>query len=301
MLFSINEFYHYRNIHEFCKVLKQLPSLDSEELLKSSGSLSSSSSSSPLSNSSNGSSKLSRETRNKNGFPADGPIMTEELRKVLVALNQGPQQGSNKLSNSSNTSNSSGNIDWSSSPSPSSTTLMRKVISPEALFLVIWKVVPRFRGYQQQDAHEFLRYMLDRLHTELLSLLPGDLVNNTSNNSSSNRLASNSPYYRQRQQRPMLIHRGVSGGAGNLSSSHSLVTQIFGGTLQSEVNCLVCNASSKKHDPFLDLSIDIPSTFLPYRKSKDKTEAGEKTEKQTCHLYGKNYYKILQYKFFTEI
>ena len=285
---------HYRNIHEFCRVLKQLPELDLEELPKSGGSLSSSSSSSPLSNSSNGSNKSSRESRHKNGFSADGPIMTDELRKVLVALNQGPQQTSNKISNNINNSNSSSNS--SSSPSLS---YSRKVISPEALFLVIWKVVPRFRGYQQQDAHEFLRYMLDRLHTELLSLLPGDLVNNTSKNSrsSSNRLASNSPYYRQRQQRPMLVHRG-SGGLGDRSSSHSLVTQIFGGTLQSEVNCLVCNESSKKHDPFLDLSIDIPSSFLPYnRKGKDKTSDGEeKAEKQTCHIYGEfNYISLYIY------
>ncbi|OWR49553.1 Ubiquitin carboxyl-terminal hydrolase, partial [Danaus plexippus plexippus] len=57
-------------------------------------------------------------------------VMAEELRKVLINLNTGGC-GS------------------------------KAAISPECLFLVIWKVVPRFRGYQQQDAHEFLRYMLD--------------------------------------------------------------------------------------------------------------------------------------------
>jgi len=74
------------------------------------------------------------------------------------------------------------------------------------------------RGYQQQDAHEFMRYLLDRLHSELLTLLP--YPNSTS---------------------PYICPKGKS----------TIVTAIFGGILQSEVNCLVCGMESRKHDPFL--------------------------------------------------
>ncbi|KAK7865690.1 hypothetical protein R5R35_014505 [Gryllus longicercus] len=137
-------------------------------------------------------------------------LMTEELRKVIISLTQGGTKGA---------------------------------ISPESLFLVIWKVVPRFRGYQQQDAHEFLRYMLDRLHTELLHLLP-DFTQ------------QESPYI-------SLAQKGRT----------SIVTSVFGGTLQSEVRCLNCCTESKKHDPFLDLSLDIPEKFqfIP-KKSKESEE-----------------------------
>ena len=135
----------------------------------------------------------------------------------------------------------------------------------EALFHVIWKVVPRFRGYQQQDAHEFLRYMLDRLHTELLCLLPGD-VN----------------FLQQQQNLSPYSRRSTA-----KSSSHSLVTSIFGGTLQSEVTCLSCKTSSKKHDPFLDLSIDIPSNFSQFRnKCKDGDD-----KRPICTLYGKCFHR----------
>ena len=81
-------------------------------------------------------------------------------------------------------------------------------------------VVLTFRGYQQQDAHEFMRYLLDRLHTELLTLLPYP--------------NSNSPYI------------GPKGKS-------TIVTTIFGGILQNEVKCLMCGMESKKHDPFLGM------------------------------------------------
>ena len=109
--------------------------------------------------------------------------------------------------------------------------------------------------------------MLDRLHTELLTLLPGDVNFLQQQNLS--------PYSRMRR----------SGFPSQ--SSHSLVTSIFGGTLQSEVTCLHCQTSSKKHDPFLDLSVDIPAAFLQLRKAKDCED------RQPCTLYGESGYTIL--------
>jgi ubiquitin carboxyl-terminal hydrolase 3 len=41
------------------------------------------------------------------------------------------------------------------------------VINPGVFLQSLWTVVPMFKGYQQQDAQEFLRYLLERLHGEL--------------------------------------------------------------------------------------------------------------------------------------
>lgn len=171
------------NIQEFCLYFKQLPSLERNT---------------------NGR-KVYHSTRSIKEISDE--LIAEELRKVLISLNQG---GS------------------------------KEAISPNELFSAIWKVVPRFRGYQQQDAHEFLRYMLDRLHTELLSLLPDETLRDS--------------------QYISLDHKGRS----------SIVTTVFGGTLQSEVRCLNCSTESKKHDPFLDLSLDIPDKYLYSQKNKNK-------------------------------
>jgi ubiquitin carboxyl-terminal hydrolase 44/49 len=41
-------------------------------------------------------------------------------------------------------------------------------ITPEAFLHSVWRVVPTFRGFHQQDAQEFIRFLLDKMNTELL-------------------------------------------------------------------------------------------------------------------------------------
>lgn len=48
---------------------------------------------------------------------------------------------------------------WSTSASP--------VVTPKTFKTQIGKFAPRFVGYNQQDAHEFLRFLLDGLHDEV--------------------------------------------------------------------------------------------------------------------------------------
>ena len=138
----------------------------------------------------------------------------------------------------------------------------KAAISPESLFQVIWKVVPRYRGYQQQDAHEFLRYMLDRLHSELLSILP---------------LVTSKRIQLKQEKRPHIAF-----------GKSTIVTGIFGGILQNEVTCLACSNKSIKHDPFLDLSLDLPDDTASTKStdsggnSNDTTASSSVPEK--CHL-----------------
>ncbi|XP_071392377.1 ubiquitin carboxyl-terminal hydrolase 3 isoform X2 [Centroberyx affinis] len=120
--------------------------------------------------------------------------------------------------------------------------------SPDSLFYAIWKIMPSFRGYQQQDAHEFMRYLLDHLHRELQGSCNG-------------------------AAHPVSPQDGVrlstSGGKCCINGTATVVTSIFGGILQNEVNCLICGTESRKFDPFLDLSLDIPSQFRQ-KRSKDQ-------------------------------
>lgn len=82
-----------------------------------------------------------------------------------------------------------------------------------------------FRCGRQEDAHEFLRYVIDACHNTCLRLK------------------------KLLQQQ----HNGTE--APNCGDT--IVKEIFGGALQSQVKCLSCGAESNKVDDIMDISLDV--------------------------------------------
>jgi ubiquitin carboxyl-terminal hydrolase 3 len=130
-------------------------------------------------------------------------------------------------------------------------------VSPNTFLSAIWKVLPSFKGYKQQDAQEFMRCLLDRMDYEL-----------------------------QEKNKK----KGISSKPSDQSSlQESQIGTLFGGLLQNEITCLKCGHISRKDDPFLDLSLDVPEdeyetsiTLMDCLKSFTDIEVLEETEKYHC-------------------
>jgi ubiquitin carboxyl-terminal hydrolase 36/42 len=89
-----------------------------------------------------------------------------------------------------------------------------------------------FRCGRQEDAHEFLRYVIDACHNTSLRL-------------------------KKLQQRRSNAKGGDQAAAAATASSTTVVKEIFGGALQSQVKCLSCGSESNKVDDIMDISLDV--------------------------------------------
>ncbi|KAL0713698.1 hypothetical protein Bca4012_020676 [Brassica carinata] len=113
--------------------------------------------------------------------------------------------------------------------------LFNSVINPSAFFGSLCSKAPQFRGYRQHDSHELLRCLLDGLSIEESSL------------------------------RKKL---DVSVDSDDSEKPTTLVDSVFGGEVSSTISCLECGHSSKVYEPFLDLSLPVPSKKPPPRKQQ---------------------------------
>ncbi|KAI3472496.1 hypothetical protein Pfo_031263 [Paulownia fortunei] len=131
---------------------------------------------------------------------------------------------------------------------------LRSVINPRSLFGSLCTKAPQFRGYQQHDSHELLRCLIDGLSTEELS---------ARKHTKSSQASITDPTF---------------------------VDAIFGGQLSSTVSCLECGHSSTIYEPFLDLSLPVPTKKPPARRTQPVTRG--KKPKLPPKKSGRNLSKI---------
>lgn len=112
---------------------------------------------------------------------------------------------------------------------------------PAELKRVVGKVASRFTGYDQQDAQEFLRFLLDGLHEDL------------------NKIRKKPPYY-EIKDREGAKDRDVSDEYWKfyLERNSSALSELFCGQLRSEIRCNTCSHRSLCFDVFWDLSLPVP-------------------------------------------
>ncbi|XP_008535012.2 ubiquitin carboxyl-terminal hydrolase 44 [Equus asinus] len=105
------------------------------------------------------------------------------------------------------------------------------LVSPFAMLHSVWRLIPAFRGYAQQDAQEFLCELLDKIQHEL--------------ETTGTSLPALIPTSQRKAIKQVL----------------NVVNNIFHGQLLSQVTCLACDNKSNTIEPFWDLSLEFPERY----------------------------------------
>ncbi|XP_042644172.1 ubiquitin carboxyl-terminal hydrolase 16 isoform X4 [Tyto alba] len=149
------------------------------------------------------------------------------------------------------------------------------VVTPKELFAQVCKKAIRFKGYQQQDSHELLRYLLDGMRAEEIQQVSVGILKALadSNKQNEEELKKKIKEYEKK--------KGIQ----------SFVDRIFGGELTSTIMCEECRTVSLVHESFLDLSLPVLddqkvkiSNERNIKKNKEKESEDEEDKNNDCYL-----------------
>jgi len=115
------------------------------------------------------------------------------------------------------------------------------VLSPGAVFSLVCKKVPSFKGYQQQDSHELLRHLLDAIKADEIKRRQAGIL-------AALNINAKSGVTEPLKQKIKQFGRCVD---------YSFIDSLFGGHLVSSIYCEQCKTCSQNIEPFLDLSLPI--------------------------------------------
>ncbi|XP_018565400.1 ubiquitin carboxyl-terminal hydrolase 2 isoform X3 [Anoplophora glabripennis] len=146
----------------------------------------------------------------------------------------------------------------------------RVVVNTVSLKSQIQRFAPRFMGYAQQDAQEFLRYLLEGLHEDV------------------NRVTEKpKPILTEIDEKLSDHEKAQESWQRYLRMDNSKIVDHFVGQLKSTLKCTYCGHCSVTFDPFWDLSLPIPQRTGQLRLSQcldsfTREETLDGDEKPTC-------------------
>uniref|UniRef100_L7LZ10 Ubiquitin carboxyl-terminal hydrolase n=1 Tax=Rhipicephalus pulchellus TaxID=72859 RepID=L7LZ10_RHIPC len=137
-------------------------------------------------------------------------------------------------------------------------------IAPKKFIARLRKENELFDNYMQQDAHEFLNYLLNTI-ADILQAEKQQQQQNSQTNAKGNKCSSSGDTAHNAAGGPMAsagataqcMQNQVGGTAQPPKPEPTWVHDIFQGTLTNETRCLNCETVSSKDEDFLDLSVDV--------------------------------------------
>ncbi|XP_044058335.1 ubiquitin carboxyl-terminal hydrolase 16 [Siniperca chuatsi] len=127
------------------------------------------------------------------------------------------------------------------------------VVTPRELFTQVCKKAARFKGFQQQDSQELLRYLLDGMRAEEIKRVSSGIMEALKESRKST----------DGEQLKTLVKEYEKNGFPK-----NFVDQVFGGEMTSTIMCQQCKTVSVVTEMFLDLS--LPVSDEAYRKKNQK-------------------------------